>query len=90
MLLNVSFKISFGLFFNLIRLTFFNLVGYSALAINTIIHEDNLVTNTKEKTNKKNASKGEAKPDIPLPPALDFLDEDLKSIDVVTVLVLFL
>ncbi|KAI9555235.1 hypothetical protein GHT06_017750 [Daphnia sinensis] len=55
-------------------------LGYGAIAINTTIEEDVLIT-TKKKTNKKGDAV-EDKKEIPLPPKLNFTQEELDSFKV--------
>ena len=63
-------------------------VGYATIAINTTIEEDFLVHTKKKKGNKKN-EQAEEKKDIPLPPKLNFSEEDLNSVKVMIVYTLF-
>lgn len=58
------------------------LVGYSAVAINTVVREEVLVPAKKNKGKLNKSSLVEEKSDIPLPPKLGFSDEELSTLQV--------
>ena len=57
------------------------LVGYSAIAINTLITEDTLKPSKKKGKNKKDATE-QAIQDIPPPPKLSFTEGELSNLTV--------
>ena len=59
-------------------------VGYTAIAINTVVEEDTLAPAKKLKGKQKaNQTSTEQKKDIPLPPKLGFTEEELSVLKVI-------